>query len=75
MPNFLWPGHRDVPMTEDTSLEALLADTELPPGSEPELRLLAQALAELRGEPASDELEGQAETLAAFRSQFGAPRG
>jgi hypothetical protein len=74
MPNFLWPGHRDVPMTEDTSLEALLADTELPPGSEPELRLLAEALAELRGEPASDELEGQAETLAAFRSQFGAPR-
>jgi hypothetical protein len=74
MPNFLWPGHRDVPMIEDTSLAALLAGAELPPGSGPELRPLAEALAELRGQPASDELEGEAETLAAFRSQLGAPR-
>jgi hypothetical protein len=74
MPNFLWPGHRDVPMIEDTSLAAMLAGAELPPGSGPELRPLAEALAELRGQPASDELEGEAETLAAFRSQFGAPR-
>jgi hypothetical protein len=74
MPNFLGPGHRDVPMIEDASLAALLAGTELPPGSGPELRPLAEALAELRGQPASDELEGEAETLAAFRSQFGAPR-
>ena len=58
----------------DTSLAALLAGTELPPGPAPELRALAEALAELRAQPASDELEGEAKTLAAFRSQFGAPR-
>jgi hypothetical protein len=74
MPNLRWPGHRDVPMIEDTSLAALLAGAELPPGSSPELRPLAEALAELRGQPAGDELDGEAETLAAFRSQFGAPR-
>jgi hypothetical protein len=74
MPNFLWPGHRDAPMIGDTSLAALLAGTELPPGSPPELRPLAEALAELRAQPAVDELKGEAETLAAFRSQFGAPR-
>jgi hypothetical protein len=74
MPNFLWPGHRDVPMIGDTFLAALLAGTQLPPSSGPELRPLAEALAGLRARPASDELEGEAETLAAFRSQFGAPR-
>jgi hypothetical protein len=74
MPNFLGPGHRDVPMIGDTSLAALLAGTELPPGAAPELRPLAEALAELRARPASDELEGESETLAAFRSQFGAPQ-
>jgi hypothetical protein len=61
-------------MIGDTSLGALLAGTKLPPGSAPELRPLADALAELRGQPAIDELAGEAETLAAFRSQFGAPR-
>jgi hypothetical protein len=74
MPNFLGPEHRDAPMIQDASLAALLAGRELPPGSGPELRRLAAALAELRGQPASDELAGEAETLAAFRSQFGAPR-
>jgi len=74
MPNFLGPGHRDVPTIGDTSLAALLAGTQLPPGSAPELRPLAEALAELRARPASDELVGEAETLAAFRDQFGAPR-
>jgi hypothetical protein len=73
MPNILGPGHRDVP-AGDTALAALLAGTELPPGPAPELRPLAEALAELRGQPASDELEGEAKTLAAFRNQFGAPR-
>jgi hypothetical protein len=73
MPNILWPRHRDVPIG-DTSLAALLAGTELPPGPAPELRPLAEALAELRAQPASDELEGEAKTLAAFRNQFGAPR-
>jgi hypothetical protein len=73
MPSFLWPGHRDVPIG-DTFLAALLAGTELPPGSALELRPLAEALAGLRGQPASDELEGEAKTLTAFRGQFGAPR-
>lgn len=70
MPNFLWPGHRDAPMIKDTSLAALLAGAELPTGLAPELRPLAEALAELRARPSSDELEGEAETLAAFRDQF-----
>jgi len=74
MPSFLAPGHRDVPMIEDTSLAALLAGTQLPTGSAPELRPLAEALAELRARPASDELAGEAETLTAFRNQFGAAR-
>jgi hypothetical protein len=74
MPSFPVPGHRDVPTIEDTSLTALLAGTELPAGSTPALRPLAEALAELRAQPASDELDGEAETLAAFRSHFGAPR-
>jgi len=74
MPSFFGPGRRDVPTIEDTSLAALLAATELPAGAAPELRPLAEALAELRGQPASDELEGEAETLAAFRSHFGSPR-
>lgn len=71
MPNFLGPRHRDVPMIGDTSLAALLAGTQLPPGSASELRPLAEALAGLRAQPDSDELTGEAETLAAFRSQFG----
>ena len=74
MPNSFWPGHRDVPMIGDAPLAALLAGTPLPPGAGPELRPLAEALAELRARPASDELAGEAETLAAFRNQFGAPR-
>jgi hypothetical protein len=72
MPNLSGPGYRDVPMIEDTSLAALLAGAELPADSAPELRPLAEALAELRARPASDELEGEAATLAAFRNQFGA---
>jgi hypothetical protein len=72
MPNFSWPGHPDVPMIGDTSLAALLAGTDLPPGSPSELRPLAEALTELRAQPAVDELAGEAETLAAFRNQFGA---
>jgi hypothetical protein len=74
MPNFLGPGHRDVPIIEDTPLAALLAGAELPAGSPPELRPLAEALAELRARPADDELEGETQTLAAFRNHLGAPR-
>lgn len=54
-------------------MAALLAGAELPPGAAPELGPLAQALAGLRGQPARDELAGEAETLAVFRSQFAAP--
>ena len=61
-------------MIDDAPLAALLAGAELPAGSGPELRPLAEALAGLRGQAASDELAGEAETLAAFRNQFGAPR-
>jgi hypothetical protein len=73
MPNFNWPSRRDAHVISDASLAALLARAPLPPGSAPELRPLASALAELTGGPASDELAGEAGTLAAFRNQFSAP--
>jgi hypothetical protein len=73
MPNFTWPGRPDAPSISDASLAALLTGTQVPPGSAPELRLLAEALAELTGGPAEAELDTEAETLAAFRVHFGAP--
>jgi hypothetical protein len=73
MPSFLGPGHRDVPTIGDTSLAALLTGAELPAGAAPELRPLAEAVAGLRARPASGELDGEAEILAAFRDQFGTP--
>jgi hypothetical protein len=73
MPNSVWPRHEDAPVIGDEPLAALLAGAELPPGSGPELRSLAEALAGLRGRAASGELAGEAEALAAFRNQFGAP--
>jgi hypothetical protein len=73
MPSIQWPDHQDVPMIGDTAMAALLAGADLPAGAAPELRPLAQALAELRGRPASDELAGEADSLAAFRQQFSAP--
>ena len=74
MPGFLLPGRRDVPAISDASLAALLAGAEPSGGSAPQLRPLAEALADLTGKPAGDELDGEAETLAAFRNQLGAPR-
>jgi hypothetical protein len=56
----------------DAALAALLAGAE-PRGSAPQLRTLAETLTELTGKPGGDELDGEAETLAAFRNQFGAP--
>jgi hypothetical protein len=73
MPNFTWPNQRDVPLISDASLAALLTGAELPPGAAPELRSLAEALAELAGRPVGDELAGEAGTLTAFREHFGAP--
>jgi hypothetical protein len=71
MPNFLWPSRKDAPAISDAALAALLAGAEVPAGAARELRPLAVVLAELTGWPADDELRGEAETLAAFRSQIG----
>ncbi len=73
MLNSLWPSRRAVPVIGDASLAALLAGAELPAGSAPELRPLVEALAGLRDQPVSDELEGEAGALAAFRNQLGVP--
>ena len=60
-------------MIADEPLAALLAGAEVPAGSGPEVRPLAEALAGLRGQAASDELAGEAAILAAFRNEVGAP--
>ena len=73
MPNSPWLSRRDVPDSRDAPLAALLAGTELPAGLSPELRPVADALAALRAAPASDELSGEAQVLAAFRDQRGVP--
>jgi hypothetical protein len=59
-------------MIGDAAVAALLAGTEPPAGVTPELGPLVQVLAELRGQPAGDELAREAETLAMFRRQFAA---
>jgi hypothetical protein len=73
MPNFPWPGRRDVSAISDTSLSALLAGAELPTGSPPELRPVAEALAALTAAPIGDELTGEVEALAVFRERLGVP--
>jgi hypothetical protein len=73
MPNLPWPGRRDVSAISDAALSALLAGAELPTGSPPELRPVAEALAALTAAPAGDELTGEAEALAVFRERFGIP--
>jgi hypothetical protein len=73
MPNFPWPGRRDVSAISDASLSALLAGAELPAGSPPGLRPVAEALAALTAAPAGDELTGEAEALAVFRDRLGVP--
>jgi hypothetical protein len=70
MPNFTWPSRRDVPLISDAAMAALLTGAELPPGAAPQLRPLAETLAELAGRPAEDELDGEAGTLTAFRDHF-----
>jgi hypothetical protein len=67
------PNRRDAPVISDASLAALLAGTKPAAGSAPQLRPLAEALADLTGVPGGDELYGEAETLAAFRDQFATP--
>jgi len=73
MTNFTGPSRQDAPLISDASLAALLAGAELPPGSAPQLQPLARTLAELAGRPTEDELDGEADTLTAFRDYFGAP--
>jgi hypothetical protein len=73
MPNFPWPSRRDASSISDASLAALLAGAKPPADCAPQLRRLADVLAELSGPPARDELDGEAEALAVFGSQFGAP--
>jgi hypothetical protein len=72
MPNSTWPSGRDVPLISDASLAALLTGAELPPGAAPQLRPLAETLAKLAARPTEDELDGEADTLTAFRDHFGA---
>ena len=72
MPNFTGPSRRDAPLISDAALAALLEGAELPTGAAPQLRALAEALAELTGAPVGDELADEAATLTAFREHFGA---
>ena len=73
MPNFPWPGRRDVSAISDASLSALLSGAELPTGSPPQLRPVAEALAALTAAPAADELTGEAKAVAVFRERLGVP--
>lgn len=59
MPNFPWASRRDASSISDASLAALLAGAKLPADSAPQLRPLADALAELSGRPGRDELSGE----------------
>ncbi|HEY2576537.1 MAG TPA: hypothetical protein VGI74_09545 [Streptosporangiaceae bacterium] len=68
------PDRRDIPLISDASLAALLAGARLPAGSAPRLRPLAESLAGLTDQPSSGELDGEAQTLAAFRKQFASAR-
>lgn len=67
------PEHQDMPSISDVSLAALLSGLRPPAGSAPQLCSLAESLAILTDRPDSDELGGEAETLAAFRARFAAP--
>jgi hypothetical protein len=66
---------QDSSSISDASLAALLAGVKPSLGSPPQLHPLAQTLAELTARPTRDELNGEAETLAAFRGQFAPFRG
>jgi hypothetical protein len=73
MPIFSWPGRWDVSAVRDTSLAAMLDETEptdTPAGMQP----VADALVALRATPMSDELAGEAIAMAEFRQRFGVSR-
>jgi hypothetical protein len=70
MPNFLWPGRRDVSAIEDAALAALLSGQEpedLPAGLQP----AADVLAALKARPSGDELAGEMIAMAEFRQRVG----
>ena len=73
MPSFPWPDRRDASWTEDASVTALLAGTELPAGAAAELEAVAGVLAALRAQPGGDEMAGEAAAIAAFRDRFSVP--
>ena len=73
MPELGEAKRRDAPMISDALLAALLAGAKPAGDSAPQLRPLAEALADLTARPGGDELDGEAETLAAFRDQFATP--
>lgn len=70
MPNFPWPGRRDVSAIGDMALAALLAGGQVPEDSAG-LQAAADVVAALRAGPASDELAGEATALAEFRDRVG----
>lgn len=67
MPIFSRVRREDVSATGDTSLAAMLDQTEPPAGME----AVAEALAALLAAPLGDELTGQAAAMAEFRQWFG----
>jgi hypothetical protein len=73
MPSFPWPARRDGSALEDTALTALLESGELPDGAAARLRPVADMLAALRAEAASDELTGLAAAQAEFRRRIAQP--
>jgi hypothetical protein len=73
MPNLPWTTRQDVSSVEDTSLAALLAGRGLPADADPELRPVADVLAELTARPAGDELTGLAAAQAEFRRHIVSP--
>lgn len=71
MPNFPWPARREASATEDAVLAALLAGKELATDTGAWLQPVADVLAALRAEPASDELAGLTVAQAEFRHRVG----
>jgi len=74
MPSSPWPIRKDVPVTGDPALAALLAWAQFPESATPEMRPTGEILAALTAGPADDELAGEAAALAAYRNRPGVPR-
>jgi hypothetical protein len=72
MPNRTWPPSADVSGIPDASLAALLEGATSAADAPVSLRQVADVLAALRAEPASDEVAGQVAAIAEFRRHAGA---